>query len=81
MNVARLLGARRRSSGLKQERLAYRAGATQTYIGRVEHRRANPSLSSLERIIAAIGRELRLNAAADDLPSGEARRGEAPGTA
>lgn len=66
MDAAKLLRSTRRSAGLKQEQLAYRAGTTQTYVSRVERGLANPSLSTLERLFAAMGKELRLDAVVGD---------------
>ena len=41
--------------GLTQQELAERAGMTQSVVARVESGRANPSLTTLERLAEALG--------------------------
>ena len=44
--------------GLTQEALAQKVGAKQSAIARIESGQANPTLSSLEKIVQAIGSKL-----------------------
>lgn len=60
----------RAKAGLSQRELAERAGTSQPAIARLEGGGTDPSLSTLQRIIAAAGFELRL--AIDPLPAPDA---------
>ena len=51
----------RRLSGLTQRDLADRAGTSQPAIARIESGLANPGLSTLERIAAAAGYDVKLS--------------------
>ena len=48
--------------GLSQETLARRAGTTQRQIGRIERGEISPSISTLARVLAALGERLELRA-------------------
>lgn len=52
--VCAALRAVRERLGLSQEELAYRAKLDRTYISGIERDRRNPSLRSLQRIVAAL---------------------------
>jgi len=55
-----LIREARRRAGITQAELARRTGLQQPAIARWENGRAEPSLSTLERLVAACGLELRL---------------------
>ncbi len=57
----------RRGAGLSQKQLASRLGVSQAAIARLERKGANPTVSTLDRVLRATGRRLRLGT--------EARRG------
>ena len=61
MSAGQLLQTTRLSCGLKQGQLARQAGTTQTYISRVERGVVSPSLSTLERLLHAMGQQLTLS--------------------
>jgi transcriptional regulator with XRE-family HTH domain len=63
MTGAQVLREARRRAGLSQHELAKRAGVHQPAIARWESGRADPSLSTIERLVAACGLELRLTLA------------------
>lgn len=46
--------------GLTQQEMADRAGMTQSIVARVESGRANPSLSTLERLAEALGGHVKI---------------------
>ncbi len=50
----------RRDANLSQAGLAARTGTTQSAIARLEAGRLSPSVRTLEKVYAALGRELRL---------------------
>jgi transcriptional regulator with XRE-family HTH domain len=60
--------------GLSQAELAERAGVKRPYIARIEAGKANPTVESLGKVLAAVGYSLRLSALrqeeADGDPSG-----------
>lgn len=56
-----LLRRTRLSAGLSQRALAARAGTSQPAIARYEHGVATPSWETLQRLVAACGRRLRLS--------------------
>lgn len=60
MNVARLIRDARKRARLSQAGLAARAGTSQPAIARYEAGAATPSLSTLERLLAACGSSLVL---------------------
>jgi|GEM_PF-409731 len=53
--VGRSFRAVREYTGISQERLALKAGVARTYVGRVERGVLNPTMSSLLRLLAALG--------------------------
>ncbi|HEX8004462.1 MAG TPA: helix-turn-helix transcriptional regulator [Mycobacteriales bacterium] len=56
--AAWLLRYARRRAGLTQRALAERAGVPQSYVARVESSRADPTVSSLSRLLRACGTTL-----------------------
>ena len=54
-----LLREARTQAGLSQRELAERAQTTQSVVGRVEANLGNPSVETIERLLAAAGFELR----------------------
>ena len=60
MDEANVLLEARRLAGLSQRSLAARAGTSQSAIARYESGVTAPSLATLERLLAACGRQLRL---------------------
>jgi transcriptional regulator with XRE-family HTH domain len=51
----------RRAAGLSQAELARRLETTQSAVARLESRRSNPRLDTLDRAIAAAGQELEIS--------------------
>lgn len=45
----------RQQQGLSQERLAFKAGITPTYLGQVERAEKSPTLETLEKILSSLG--------------------------
>ncbi len=65
-----LTRALRKAAGLTQKALAARMGTTTSAIARLEAGGTSPTFATLERLAAALGVQLRLEAAdATDLPS------------
>lgn len=60
MDVSDLIRRTRLDAGLSQRDLAQRAGTSQSALARYEGGHARPSLTSLERILRAAGKTLRL---------------------
>lgn len=60
MRTDRLVAEARRAAGLSQAQLARRAGTSQSAIARYERAVSTPSLDTLERLLRACGRPLRL---------------------
>ncbi|WP_018784613.1 helix-turn-helix transcriptional regulator [Micromonospora sp. CNB394] len=58
--VARTLRREREQAGLTQQALAGRAGISQAAIARIERGDRLPSLTTAERLLAALGRQLRI---------------------
>ena len=50
----------RRETGLTQQELAKRTGITQADISKIENGNANPSLKTLQRLAAGMGRKLKI---------------------
>jgi transcriptional regulator with XRE-family HTH domain len=60
-----LLRDARTGAGLSQRELAQRAGTSQAMVARIERGRQSPSLATLERLVRACGRELRVEVAGE----------------
>ena len=56
-----LLTSARVRAGLSQRELATRAGVAQSTVARIESAHADPSFSTLERLLAAAGLEMRIH--------------------
>lgn len=54
----------RKESGLTQKELSARTGIAQADISKLEHGTANPSLRTLQRLAAGMGRRLKIEFAA-----------------
>lgn len=50
----------RKSNGLTQNELSARTGITQADISRLENGEANPSLKTMKRLAAALGKKLQI---------------------
>ena len=74
MDVATLVREARTARGLDQATLARRAGTTQTYVSRIERGKISPTLTTLTRLMHAMGLELELSA--KRLSSGNAAAAE-----
>lgn len=61
MDLAGLIRQARHDAGLTQRELARRAGTSQPALARYERGRAVPSLTTVERILAATGKRLGLS--------------------
>lgn len=61
MEAGSLLRRARRAARLTQGELAFRAGTSQSAVNRYERGAAIPTLPTLERLLAACGRELTLS--------------------
>jgi transcriptional regulator with XRE-family HTH domain len=66
VSAGAILSDARRQAGLSQRELARRAGTSQAAIARIETGRQDPSLGTLERLLAACGLELRVTLAPRD---------------
>lgn len=62
MNAADLVKGARRRHGISQRTLALRAGTDQAAISRIERGRVSPSVETVERLLAAMGEDLKLSA-------------------
>lgn len=62
MDVPELIKGGRRRHGVSQRTLALRAGTDQAAISRIERGQVSPSVETVERLLAAMGEELRLEA-------------------
>ncbi|HVD86614.1 MAG TPA: helix-turn-helix transcriptional regulator [Solirubrobacterales bacterium] len=61
-----LLREARRRYGISQERLAIRAGTTQSAISRIESNRVSPSFETLRSLLALLGEELTIGSERPD---------------
>lgn len=66
MNPGRLLREARIRHGVSQERLAIRAGTTQSAISRIEQDRVSPSVKTLTELLHLLGEDLVLEVRAQD---------------
>jgi transcriptional regulator with XRE-family HTH domain len=80
MDIAAALRAARRTTGLSQKKLARRVGLSAGALSRYESGASQPSLPTLDRILAACGKDLRLVLVdrVDDLDVELARRATLP---
>lgn len=62
MSSGELLRSARRRCNLTQRELAQRTGIAQPTIARIESGRADPMLNTIERLLAACGARLRVEA-------------------
>jgi len=62
MEVGELIRRTRRKHRVSQRSLAIRAGTDQAAISRIERGDVSPSVETVERLLAAMGEELRLTA-------------------
>lgn len=60
MDAAALIKMRRKRHGLSQQALAVRAGTDQAAISRIERGEISPTVETVERLLAAMGEELRM---------------------
>lgn len=60
MEPAKLIREARREAGISQERLARRAGTSQATISAYERGSKEPSVSTLSRLLAAMGQRLEM---------------------
>lgn len=58
IEIGRTVVVMRERKGLTQEKLALEAEMSVTYLRRIEHSRANPTLRALDRVAAILGMEL-----------------------
>lgn len=58
IEIGRTVVVMRERKGLTQEKLALEAEMSVTYLRRIEHGRANPTLRALDRVAAILGMEL-----------------------
>lgn len=70
-DAASLLRDARQRHHLDQRTLAHRAGTSQTQISRIERGVVSPSVSTLERLLAALGERLELVAVSALDPSAQ----------
>ncbi|HWD65516.1 MAG TPA: helix-turn-helix transcriptional regulator [Solirubrobacteraceae bacterium] len=61
-SAGELIRETRASCGLSQERLARRARTTTRHVRRIEHGEVSPTVEMVERLLAAMGRQLNLGA-------------------
>lgn len=61
LEPGKLLREARVQHGLSQERLARRAGTTQSAISRIEQERASPTVKTLAELLRLMGEDLVLN--------------------
>jgi len=62
MDVGELIQETRRKHGISQRSLALRAATDQAAISRIERNESSPSIETVERLMAAMGEDLRLEA-------------------
>lgn len=58
--IIRAIIEARKTNGLTQKELSARAGITQADISRLENGEANPSLKTMKRLAAALGKKLQI---------------------
>ena len=62
MNIGKLIQETRKRHGMSQRSLALRATTDQAAISRIERNESSPSIETVERLMAAMGEDLRLQA-------------------
>jgi uncharacterized protein len=62
VDAAELIKHARRRHGISQSTLAIRAGTDQAAISRIERGRVSPSVETVQRLLAAMGEDLKLTA-------------------
>lgn len=62
VEVGELIKHTRERHGISQHSLALRAATTQAAVSRIERGKVSPSFETVERLLAAMGERLRLNA-------------------
>ena len=62
MSASDLVRRSRQSAGLTQGQLAERIGIAQASVARLERRGANPTVSTLQRVLRATGHRLKIEA-------------------
>lgn len=62
VSVADLIRGSRKRHGISQRSLAVRAGTDQAAISRIERGEVSPSIETVERLLAAMGEHLQLQA-------------------
>lgn len=62
MDAAELIKRSRKRRGISQRSLALRAGTDQAAVSRIERGEVSPSVETVERLLAAMGERLRLEA-------------------
>jgi transcriptional regulator with XRE-family HTH domain len=60
MEAARVIREARRRSGLSLRELAERAGTSHATLSAYEHRRVQPSVATLDRLVSAAGLEFEI---------------------
>jgi len=60
MDAAELIRTTRRRHGISQHSLALRAGTDQAAISRIERGEVSPSLETVERLLTAMGEQMRV---------------------
>lgn len=60
VNSGELIKSRRRHHGISQHSLALRAATDQAAVSRIERGDVSPSIETVERLLAAMGEQLRL---------------------
>ncbi|MGN6663167.1 MAG: helix-turn-helix domain-containing protein [Solirubrobacterales bacterium] len=66
MTPGRLLREARIRHGVSQERLAIRAGTTQSAVSRIEQDRVSPTVKTLTELLHLLGEDLVLDVTAQD---------------
>lgn len=64
MTISEVLKQARRRHGLSQSALAFRAGTDQAAVSRIERGEVSPTVETVERLLAAMGEQLEIEAKA-----------------
>jgi transcriptional regulator with XRE-family HTH domain len=76
MDASELVRALRARHDLSQTALAHRASMSQQAISRIEHGRVSPTVATLERLAAACGEVLMLDAIPREVPFDDTQRAQ-----